>query len=325
MRNPNGYGTIVKLSGARRKPYAVRKSDGITEKGYPRQRYLGYFATLKEAKHFLNEYNEGKVDKTYKTVKDVWEIYQTTTLSLKADITQTTERSLWKKFEPVQDKVFAEVLPYEIQALMLQQTPSMAQSFMVLWRNLEKQALLLGIPVKSFGTAITPPHVDSKEKSVFTEEEIAQLWEQTDKPIVCDALILIYTGLRYSEYATLTEDNITDGIITCGIKTENGKNRRIPIHPRILPLLEEKLKFAPSESLVGVSRATMRKRWERHPILAKYTFHECRHTFRTRLDNFGANQKCMDLLLGHKGSYVGERVYNHKTLAELRDTVYLLP
>lgn len=292
--------------------------------GYPRQRYLGYFATLKEARRFLNDYNEGKVNTDFRTVKDVWEKYKEVTQATKAGITQSTEKSLWKKFKSIENKPFAEVLPYEIQDLMLKQTPSMAQSFMVLWRNLEKQAILLGIPIKSFGNAIAAPHVESAEKEVFTEEEIKRLWEQTDQPIVCDALILLYTGLRYSEYATLTADNIKDEIITCGIKTENGKNRRIPIHPRILPLIEEKLENNPSKRFVEVSRPSMCKRWEKNEILARHTFHECRHTFRTRLDNCGANRKCMDLLLGHKGEYIGERVYNHKTLEDLKATVYLL-
>ena len=55
-----------------------------------------------------------------------------------------------------------------------------------------------------------------------------------------------------------------------------------------------------------------------------HTPHECRHTFRSRLDSAGANKKCIDLLMGHKSKDVGERVYTHKTLDELKDTINLL-
>ena len=35
MKNPNGYGSVVKLSGNRRKPFCARKTSGWNEKGHP--------------------------------------------------------------------------------------------------------------------------------------------------------------------------------------------------------------------------------------------------------------------------------------------------
>ena len=35
MKNPNGYGSVVKLSGNRRNPFAVRKTIGFNEKAHP--------------------------------------------------------------------------------------------------------------------------------------------------------------------------------------------------------------------------------------------------------------------------------------------------
>ena len=48
MRNPNGFGTVVKLSGNRRNPYAVRKTVGWNGKGHPIYRAIGYAATRQE-------------------------------------------------------------------------------------------------------------------------------------------------------------------------------------------------------------------------------------------------------------------------------------
>lgn len=56
----------------------------------------------------------------------------------------------------------------------------------------------------------------------------------------------------------------------------------------------------------------------------KHTPHECRHTFRSRLDSAGANKKCIDLMMGHKSKEVGERVYTHKTLDELKEAILLI-
>ena len=56
MKMPNGYGSVVKLSGTRRKPWAVRVSyleeqkDGTVKR---KQKYLAYFAEQKHALTYL--------------------------------------------------------------------------------------------------------------------------------------------------------------------------------------------------------------------------------------------------------------------------------
>ncbi|GHV41641.1 hypothetical protein FACS189490_08950 [Clostridia bacterium] len=59
-------------------------------------------------------------------------------------------------------------------------------------------------------------------------------------------------------------------------------------------------------------------------IGATHTVHETRHTFRSRLDSAGANKRCIDLIMGHKSLDVGERVYTHKTIEELKIAVELI-
>lgn len=55
-----------------------------------------------------------------------------------------------------------------------------------------------------------------------------------------------------------------------------------------------------------------------------HTPHECRHTFRSRLDSAGANKVCIDRLMGHKSKGTGERVYTHKNIEELRLNIELI-
>jgi integrase len=55
-----------------------------------------------------------------------------------------------------------------------------------------------------------------------------------------------------------------------------------------------------------------------------HTPHECRHTFRSRLDSVGANKVCIDKIMGHKSNDVGERIYTHKTIQELKDAIELI-
>lgn len=52
MKLPNGYGSITKLSGNRRRPYAVRRTiNGC-------QKYLAYFADINDALAYLVELNK---------------------------------------------------------------------------------------------------------------------------------------------------------------------------------------------------------------------------------------------------------------------------
>ena len=59
-------------------------------------------------------------------------------------------------------------------------------------------------------------------------------------------------------------------------------------------------------------------------IGADKTPHAARHTFETNLANAKGNRKCIDMLMGHKSKDVGNRVYNHKTIEQLRETIALL-
>ena len=73
MRRPNGSGHITKLSGNRRRPYAIRKIVGWTEKGTPQYQYISYHKTRKEANKALNSYIEDPYTLGKYTLKDVYE------------------------------------------------------------------------------------------------------------------------------------------------------------------------------------------------------------------------------------------------------------
>ena len=67
MKLPNGYGSVVKLSGKRRKPYMVRKTvgyhiDPIKEKKVAEYIIIGYTATKSEGLQLLADYNHNPYD-----------------------------------------------------------------------------------------------------------------------------------------------------------------------------------------------------------------------------------------------------------------------
>ena len=67
MRLPNGFGSVYKLSGNRRKPWVARKTTGWTfdeekQKSYPIYAFVGYYESRKEALTALAEYNKDPYD-----------------------------------------------------------------------------------------------------------------------------------------------------------------------------------------------------------------------------------------------------------------------
>lgn len=48
MKLPNGYGSVTKLSGNRRRPYLVKKTTGFDKKGHPITLIIGYTETREE-------------------------------------------------------------------------------------------------------------------------------------------------------------------------------------------------------------------------------------------------------------------------------------
>ena len=74
MKLPNGYGSVVKLKGKRRNPWAVRISyleeqpDGIVKR---KRKYLEYFMKQESALSYLAEYNNGGIVQEHQKYSDV--------------------------------------------------------------------------------------------------------------------------------------------------------------------------------------------------------------------------------------------------------------
>lgn len=82
MRKPNGYGSITKLSGKRRKPYLVRAAavevyHADTGEITLERPQIGTFATRREADIALAHYNHDPYDLSTEklTFADVFQLY----------------------------------------------------------------------------------------------------------------------------------------------------------------------------------------------------------------------------------------------------------
>ncbi len=335
FRLPNGYGSIVKLSGNRRNPYMARITNGYNDKAQPIYSILGYYATREAGLQALAEYNHDPydVDMSKLTFKEVYDRWSARDFPKMGDSLVSSHKASYKHCTALYKMEYRRIRAYHMQACIDGCGLSYATQANIknLFAAMDKFAFECDVINKQYSSLLTTAKKDAKQKTVFSTEEIRTLWDHQGEDGVDETLFMLYTGMRVTEMLTVENANIDlkAGTLTGGIKSEAGKNRVIPIHAKIRPIIERHMSDRPllfGDAAIMNQRGAFSRRWDAAMALlgTKHTTHECRHTFRSKLDSLGANKVCIDLIMGHKSTDVGERVYTHKTLRELKSTIDLL-
>lgn len=342
MKNANGTGSIIKLGGNRRRPYALKITTGYTIDGKQSRKIIGYYATKKDALNGLLEYNQNKnifiSDMTFKNIYDMWS---------KNHFENVSKQTI-KTIKNVYNSYVFKFNNYKIKDIKLIEL----QSFI---NVLKDNGLSTGTlkQVKSvlnmvFNYALKNEYINKNmiefldvgkhkkvlERKIFTNEEIKILWDNKGQRDVDIILILIYTGLRVNELLTLenTKINIESRYIRTGSKTEAGKNRLIPISYKILPLITRYIKLNNRylfQSKTGNFLLYNNYRQNFKKIIKKiglqeHTIHDTRHTFATLLSNADANKTSIKNIIGHANYGITEKIYTHKDIEELKKAIDLL-
>lgn len=322
----------MKLSGNRRRPFAVRKTNGFDERGYPVIICLGYYKTRSEALLALAEFNRTPYDVSmvHATFADVFEAWKTRDFPKMSKSSAAAHKSAYNHCKSLYTMEYKDLRTYHFQAVIDECRISTKAQIKNLFVGMDKYAYEMDIISKGYAHLVKASNAPHKPKEPFSNAEIKLLWDHRGTLEVDEILFMLYTGMRLTEMLTLkpSDINLQEQTIIGGIKTEAGKNRVIPIHHRILPLIECRMNLPClfGRGDLNFPQGAYYKIWNgvMDELGMKHTPHDCRHSFRSELDRQGANKVAADLLMGHKSKDVGERVYTHKTLDELRDTVELV-
>ena len=120
---------------------------------------------------------------------------------------------------------------------------SAVTDLVTLIRQLYRFAYPRDMCTREHGNYVVMPYTSEElHHQDFTDAELQILWENRDDPVVGMLLIMCYSGFRIGEFATLQvvldQDGRT-GYFCGGIKTKAGKNRIVPVHSAIMPLLRQ--------------------------------------------------------------------------------------
>ena len=202
-----------------------------------------------------------------------------------------------------------------------------------------KYAMELDIIQKDYSRYVKiGKHIVIKHKTVFTDDEIDLLWENLQNFKYADTiLIMIYTGMRIGELLGLKKEDVDlveQTITVKESKTEAGRNRVIPIHPRIKELIQSRYEYSKIDTLISSATNTAPLIYTNYisklfnPIMKSlkmnHTPHDCRHTFATRLNDAGGNATAIKKMIGHESFALTEKVYTHKKVDELRKAIELI-
>lgn len=316
MRRANGDGTIVKLTGNRRKPYACRKIIGWKEDGRPIIKYISYHRTKREAEKALAAYNDDPYricDFTLQDVYDEWYKRQ----DERSENTRQGYRSTWRRLEPIANVKIQNLDRFELQGFFDKAdfSKSTLKQVRQMLKTLIEYAVTRGImPISALNLYKSIDYQVKREtrfnpRSVIKKEEIDSLWARKDDEIARIMLVYIYTGLRFSELCDLNPENAhEDYIEIVKAKTAAGV--------RIVPLSDKVKSLLPITAVPPHS--TYIEQFKK--LLPNHVPHDTRHTFISMMVEAKVDDRVIKAIVGHKTKDITE-IYTHISLDVMLEAV----
>lgn len=345
---PNGYGSVVKLSGNRRKPYLVRKTNGWhydKEKDKQIQDFIivGYAATKAEGLQMLAEYNNNPFDtKAAKmTFDDVYEEWSKRKFPTVSDSNVKGYTAAYKTCGTLYNKVFKDLKLVDLQNVIDtcgKNFPTL-KKIKVLFNQLYDYALKNDICNKDYSSYVDVIQYKDRnpnkfDRNKFSQDEINLIWEQKDDKYYQIVLMLLYNGVRISELLDLKKENVHLGEqyfdVICS-KTDNGI-RKVPIADKVLPFYQSWYDSAPDCEYLLHTEDEKHFKYRNYydsyfqPLMEQLkisrTPHCCRHTCISLLAESGVSQTIIKMIVGHSGAMtLTEKVYTHFDMKELVNAI----
>jgi integrase len=328
-RRGNGDGSIFKLSGKRRRPYAVRVTIGWTNEGKQEYRYIGYYEKLTQAKEALRKY---LTDPTDVIVKEVTLKYVFDSMIENSGFSEGTIKQYrygFNRLKPLHNKKFNLITLVELENLFKNEKPSTQSVMKRTLTNCYQYGMKHDYVKKNLSEFIKIDTVapdDKRNKTPFTASEIKSLWNTLGTKEFDDIpLILLYTGMRISEIMAVENKNVNlhEKYIDIKESKTTAGVRRLPLHEKIIPLITAR--YDENNRYLITTKKTKRKMsyvnyltnfWYCQP----HTIHETRHTFITGLNKAGVDDLTIKRIVGHANKDVTEN-YTHRTFPELLEAV----
>lgn len=370
MRLPNGFGQISEIKGRNlRNRFRVMVTDGTSEYGRPIQKMLrpqAYFPTYKDAyeallEHHKNPYDTSK-ELTLEEVYNKWLDKHSEEVSTQETLKQY--RSAWLYCGSLKQMKIRDIRAHHIKECLnngtkvsedgeIEATPQRKSSIKILFNLLFDYALEYEYVDKNYARSFKLPKnikedIDEslEHHMTFTPEELQCLWNSKDSTEVKGILIQCYMGWRPQELCNLeiSNVNLAEKSIIGGMKTADGRDRIVPIHPKVEPLIIECYEQAvaadskylfviPDKRTAGrMIHLTYNKYYKDFQNIMKllglhenHKPHDARKQFITAAKEANVNDFAIKLIVGHKITDITEAVYTERKFEWLYEEICKIP
>jgi integrase len=351
MRLPNGIGSVHQINDGkrRRNPWRARVPSHVefnAETGKASQKYIniGYFATETEAIEALFEYrkNPYTIEASVATFAEVYEMWSKKKYPTVSKSARFGYVSSFNHSELLHNMKMRDIRASHLEGVMnnLQGGYVLQAKLKTFWNQIFTYAMEHDIIQKNYSKFVsTKDKATESTRTDIPKSDIKKLWKEIDKGNETAelAMIYIYTGLRATELLEIPKENVNieKRMMIGGKKTEAGKDRRIPIHKAILPLIEKRMEQEGDVLITRIKKDKvipmtyeflLMQLW--NPMMESlgmnYTMHYARHTCATMMREAGIEEDIRKLILGHKSDDITDR-YTHISDEMLLEAIDKLP
>lgn len=272
MKNPNGFGNITKLSGNRRNPWRVRKTNGwkyvdkatgqeveLTEdtdlstvKAVQQYINIGYYPTRQDAMIALAEFNKDPFDLNLATITfaEVYDKWSDVHFPKVSDSNVKGYKAAYRLCGKLDKMRMVDIKLDHLQKVVdasCKNTPTL-RKLKILWGLMwdycvmheilpqEKRDMVRYVDINKAGNP------NAYNRTPFSKKEVKTVWKWKDtNEYFKVVLMLIYSGVRISELLDLKKENVNleeKWFDVIASKTEAGI-RKVPISEKVLPFFQE--------------------------------------------------------------------------------------
>ncbi len=320
-KRANGSGTIYKMPGNRKNPWAAKRNDV----------YIGSYSTYAAAQKALERITDVDINDRYNlTFAQIYELWRPIHAREVSASQMRCYATAFKDAAALHDQKFRALRKSNFESVILAleergSSKSSCEKVKQLFGQLSKWAMDEGIVSQNHSKNVKITAEQKSEKRPFTEAQIKQIQAATSRAKIV-ALVLIATGARTIELFNVPLQDCHDDYFIAGSKAKRGR----PAIRRVIAVAADG-KDAYRE-LLQEAKATGGKRLidgykgNRDSVnFRKRDFQElmneigcpdmtpyaCRHTFSTRAVKAGVTPQMLSRMMGHTDIKTADRHYTH--------------
>ena len=344
MRLPNGFGEITKITAKPlRHPFRVRTVIGKKPTGRPEYKTLGYYTTYNEAYAALTEFHQNPYNLDAKI--SMQELYERWSVPYFEKISRSSVRTVtaaWRYCSAIADTPVQNIRTGHLKAVV-ESCPNANTGARVksVFNLMFDYACEFDLVKRNYARDfnVERPKEPDKEHIIYTDDEMRILWRHAEDRTVRLILIQCYTGWRPQEIGLIKREDvdIMDWTMKGGMKTAAGKDRVVPIHPKIRKFVEDFIRESyelsseyafcwPDGSKMTYDKFRhafnrVKKSLELNP---DHRGHDGRKHFITKCKEYKVDDFAIKYMVGHVIDDLTERVYTERSNDWLAKELYKL-